>query len=217
MNVDTTRLRLGDVVAAVSGLLLLISLFLTWYTRDEGFAELGFSAWEALGFIDALLFLAAALAIAVAVLRALGNLPPRLAVSPGLVVLAAGALSALLVLFRLLSVPDTVDVFDIADVSRGLGIFVALVASLGLTLGGWLIWNEEGRPKPDTAGLTTPPGQQPAAPGGQATPPPPPPPPAEQPEPPPPPGGAADWYPDPRGQKRLRYFDGARWTDHVAD
>lgn len=35
--------------------------------------------------------------------------------------------------------------------------------------------------------------------------------------PPPPPGGAADWYADPRGEKRLRYWDGTQWTHHVAD
>lgn len=35
--------------------------------------------------------------------------------------------------------------------------------------------------------------------------------------PPPPPGGTADWYPDPHGLKRLRYYDGAQWTEHVAD
>ncbi|HVL97485.1 MAG TPA: RDD family protein [Solirubrobacteraceae bacterium] len=27
----------------------------------------------------------------------------------------------------------------------------------------------------------------------------------------------ADWYPDPRGEKRLRYWDGNAWTDHTAD
>lgn len=31
------------------------------------------------------------------------------------------------------------------------------------------------------------------------------------------PASPADWYPDPRGEKRLRYWDGAVWTDHVAD
>lgn len=43
-------------------------------------------------------------------------------------------------------------------------------------------------------------------------PPPPPPPPA-----PPPPAMPADWYPDPQGKARLRYFDGTNWTDHTAD
>jgi len=28
---------------------------------------------------------------------------------------------------------------------------------------------------------------------------------------------AADWYPDPRGSHELRYWDGAAWTDNVAD
>lgn len=27
----------------------------------------------------------------------------------------------------------------------------------------------------------------------------------------------ADWYPDPSGEARLRYWDGAAWTDHTAD
>ena len=36
---------------------------------------------------------------------------------------------------------------------------------------------------------------------------------------PPPSGGGeqkADWYPDPQGQARLRYWDGQRWTDHTS-
>jgi hypothetical protein len=27
---------------------------------------------------------------------------------------------------------------------------------------------------------------------------------------------AADWYPDPTGKARLRYWNGAEWTDHTA-
>ena len=26
----------------------------------------------------------------------------------------------------------------------------------------------------------------------------------------------ADWYPDPKGEQRLRYWDGSRWTEHTA-
>jgi uncharacterized RDD family membrane protein YckC len=37
------------------------------------------------------------------------------------------------------------------------------------------------------------------------------------PSPPPPPSlPPANWYPDPSGQARLRYWDGSRWTDHTA-
>ncbi|HEX8052974.1 MAG TPA: DUF2510 domain-containing protein [Thermoleophilaceae bacterium] len=38
--------------------------------------------------------------------------------------------------------------------------------------------------------------------------------PASQPDPSAP---AAGWYPDPQGQKRLRYWDGGRWTEQTAD
>ena len=37
------------------------------------------------------------------------------------------------------------------------------------------------------------------------------------PAPPDRPGQPADWYPDPQGIKRLRYWDGSQWTEHVAD
>lgn len=37
------------------------------------------------------------------------------------------------------------------------------------------------------------------------------------PPPPPPPGIPANWYPDPSGNRSiLRYWDGARWTEHTA-
>jgi hypothetical protein len=45
-------------------------------------------------------------------------------------------------------------------------------------------------------------------------PPPPPPPPPPEPEPQ---TFPADWYADPHGQHRLRYYDGTQWTEHVAD
>jgi uncharacterized RDD family membrane protein YckC len=41
--------------------------------------------------------------------------------------------------------------------------------------------------------------------------------PQEPPTEPQPASPPADWYPDPHGQKRLRYWDGENWTDHTAD
>jgi hypothetical protein len=268
-NFDTTRVRLGDLVAAASGLVLFIALFLNWYSASVngplgGSVSGGVSGWEVLSFIDILLFIIAIIAVGLAVAR-MANAFPRMAVSPGLLVLGVGVLATLLVLFRLLVLPgDLGDVNDLpgVDVGRSIGIFIALIAALGITAGGWITWTEEGKPKPGSVGGGTvapvgagqpyggapqpaggsqqqqaaAPAASPAAgaapavdPGAAAAP-------AGDPgaaagpgtgaptgavsaesADAPPPGGAADWYPDPRGEKRLRYWDGSQWTHHTAD
>jgi hypothetical protein len=235
------------MIAAGSGLVLFLSLFLEWYniSAKTAFvnASQGASGWEALGFIDILLFVIAAVAVAIGITKALNVLPRTLPASPGLILLGLGGLALLLVLFRLISIPDegAGDIPGI-DVGRSFGIFVALLAAAGVTLGGWLSWNEEGKPKPGSPGAGAgaggpagaPLGQGGQAPYGGA--------PAGGGQPQqqaytPPAGGAgaaaaapaaesapaaggaakADWYPDPRGEKRLRYWDGSQWTDHTAD
>jgi hypothetical protein len=236
-NFDTSRLRFGDLIAAGGGLLLIISLFLEWYSASAPENSLidisfGVSGWQVLGFIDILLFLIGVAAIALAVLRAMGMID-RVPVPAGLLLLGLGALATLLVLFRILDIPGpTTD-----GVGRSFGVFVALIAALATLVGGWLSWNEEGRPSPGSVGGGSPGGAVGSGqPGGYGAPPSGAPvsssaaPPATTPPaaaaPPagagagaeaPPPGGKADWYPDPRGQKRLRYYDGTSWTDHVAD
>jgi hypothetical protein len=242
-NFDTTRIRFGEMIAAGSGLVLFLSLFLEWYSVDiRGFGgDLPtVTGWRALGFIDILLFLVAAIAVAVAIAKALNVMPRNLPISPGLLVLIAGGIAVLLVLFRIISIPDE-GAGDIpgVDVGRSFGVFLALLAAAGVALGGWLSWNEEGKPSPGGAGAGAPgaggaigggqpyggapPTGQPqqqtyaqpaaAAPAQQAAPA----------EPAAAAGGAAagaakaDWYPDPRGEKRLRYWDGSQWTDHTAD
>jgi hypothetical protein len=244
-NFDTTRVRFGDLVAAASGLVLFLSLFLNWYKVSVkavlGSASAAVSGWEALSFIDILLFIVAIIAIAVAVARMANAFPRALPVSPGLLVLAAGILATLLVLFRIIDIPGSGDVANVpgVDLGRSIGIFIALIAALGVTAGGWMTWNEEGKPKPGGAGArggAPAGGAQPPAGGYQqqaAAPPATAPAPATAATPPaaavtppataagggdaPPPGGAADWYPDPRGEKRLRYWDGSTWTHHTAD
>ncbi|MEA2458434.1 MAG: hypothetical protein QOC95_1406, partial [Thermoleophilaceae bacterium] len=156
-NFDTTRVRFGQMVSAVSGLVLIISLFLEWYnvSAKSAFVNVsqGASGWEALGFIDILLFLIGLIAIAVAASRAMNFNLPRLPASLGLIVLGLGVLAVLLTLFRIISIPDGgAGSIPGIDVGRSFGVFVAFLASVGVAVGGWLTWNEEGKPTPGSVG-----------------------------------------------------------------
>jgi hypothetical protein len=155
--VDTSKLTLGDQIAAASGIALIIVLFLPWYGIDVNVGALSASesanAWEALSFIDILLFLIGLVAIGVPVAKAMGSLPDEL---PGpLLVLAAGGLAVLLVLFRLIDLP-TPDGGGGIDFSRKIGVFLGLIAAAGVTYGGWRA-NEEAPAASTTAAAPPPP------------------------------------------------------------
>lgn len=230
---------MGELIAAISGLVLIISPFLDWYSISAKNSVVAFSVsgsgWDALSWVPWIVTIAGLAAIAIGVMRATGAATPQLPASPGFIVLVLGALATILVLFRILVTPDAGASSSLVDVGRSFGIFIALLAAAGVTFGGWALWNEEGKPKPGSVGAGA------AGPGAG--------PPLGQGQPPyggqpqqqaytPPAGGAApaaaapaaqsapaaaggaakaDWYPDPRGEKRLRYWDGSQWTDHTAD
>ena len=85
------RVRAGDVVAGVSGVLLLVSTFLNWYTvsgRDDGL-----TAWAAFGVVDLLVVLVALLGIALAVSQVVGR-GPALPVALGVISRARSAAAA---------------------------------------------------------------------------------------------------------------------------
>jgi hypothetical protein len=136
---DTSRLTSGDITAGVGGVVLLISLWLDWYGVSVDVA--GFSAsssgsgWEVLSQIDIILFLVAMAAILLVAVKAFGQLPPDLAIP--VVLLALGSLAVLLVLFRLIDTPAPSDLPDEVDVSREIGIFIALIGAAGIAYGGW--------------------------------------------------------------------------------
>jgi hypothetical protein len=135
---DTSRLTTGDMVAGVGGIVLLISLFLPWYgvsidVANVSVSESG-SGWEALDVIDVILFLVSVAAIGVVAARAADQLPAEV---PGAVVLLGlGGLAMLLVLFRIIDIPVD-DVPDQVDVSRKIGVFIALIGSAAIAYGGW--------------------------------------------------------------------------------
>jgi hypothetical protein len=153
--VDTSKLSLGDQIAAVSGIALLIFMFLPWYGVDANAGAVTISesanAWETLSFIDILLFLIALVAIGVPVAKATDSLPADV---PGAVLVAgAGALGVLLILFRIVDLPTPDLNVPGIDFGRKLGIFLGLIAAGGITYGGWRAMEET----PVTSTPATPP------------------------------------------------------------
>ncbi|MDP9189498.1 MAG: hypothetical protein M3O25_09645 [Actinomycetota bacterium] len=155
---DTSNLGRGALIAGVSGALLFIFMFLAWYgaggaanelveQAQEAADALGVqgpenvdttvNAWESFDIIDLILFLAAATAIAFAV-TALAGLSVELPVALSAIVTGIGALAFLLVFYRLINPPGE------GDVDREIGLYLGLLATAGVTIGGYLGMQEEG-------------------------------------------------------------------------
>ena len=143
---DTSRISFGEMIAGVSAHRAVrvhapALVRRVRQLRRRGHQRAAHSAWEAFGFIDILLFLVLAVALGLVVARA-ADAMPDLPQPPGLIIAAAGAFAVLLILFRLIVVPDgNVDV-DGVDFSRKIGIFLGLIAAAGITFGGWTAMNE---------------------------------------------------------------------------
>ena len=199
MEVD--KLSTGEKIAGVSGVLLFIFMFFDWFSvsASNGFitVSVGGNAWDALDVIPIILLIAIVAAVGVAVVR-LTDAVFEPAISMNAVVSVLGAISFLLILYRIISPPDS-GVSGI-DVSPEFGIFLSLIAAAGIAYGGYRAMQEEGVTFGDVGdrlggggsggghghgGPGTPGGTPPQPPS--ATPPPPPPPPASTPPPPPPP------------------------------
>ena len=133
------RVRIGEIVAGVAGAVLLLSLFLEWYTV-RGRAE-GLTAWGAFAFVDLLVCLVALLGIALAVSQVVGR-GPALPVAIGVITSTLGLAATLLVLYRILNQPGPNDAIGV-----GAGAWVGLAACLGVFLGAWLSLSDE-RPRP---------------------------------------------------------------------
>ena len=138
------RVRTGEIVAGVAGVVLLASLFLNWYSVTpealSGAADRRFSsvsAWTAFSVVDILLALVALLGIALALSQVVGR-GPALPVAIGVITTTLGLAATLLVLYRILNQPGPNDVIGV-----GLGAWVGLVASLGVFLGAWLSLSDE--------------------------------------------------------------------------
>jgi hypothetical protein len=180
------------LIAGISGLALFIFMFFSWFGVPEAEivtpaggiefdvgevsgADTTVNAWDAFDFIWVVLLITAVVAAGLAVMTAMGssiNLP----VAASALTTGLGALSTLLILYRIIDPPGELD--------REIGVFLGLIAAAGVTIGGWLSMQEEGTTfageydrfggGPSDPGAPPPP--PPAGGTGTGAPPPPPPP-----------------------------------------
>ncbi|HZP74088.1 MAG TPA: hypothetical protein VFA97_12000 [Gaiellaceae bacterium] len=122
----------GALVTWVAGLVLALSSFMDWYAGSGVGVKLAVIGWHS-GILGKLVFFVGLAVLLVVGLRELGfELPPS--VPESLLVLALGALGAVFVLIRVISIPDAV----LPANGRGIGIWISLVASFAVIFGGLL-------------------------------------------------------------------------------
>jgi hypothetical protein len=128
----------GGRVAWVAGLVLMLSAFMSWYSGSsvEG-PTLSVTGWNT-GAIGKIVFFLGLLLVVIAILRETGiELPPT--VPESLVTIGLGALATVLVLIRLISIPDT-----FAGTSgRSIGLWIGLASALVVIVGGLLRAGED--------------------------------------------------------------------------
>jgi hypothetical protein len=134
---DLRRLRAGEWIAALSGVALLVSLFLPWY---GGGAEGDASGWEALAAVDIALALVAAFGVSLLVITASQRVP-AVPIALSAIVTLVGMIGVVLVLIRLAGTPDGFD-------GRELGVWLGLLAAIGIVAGGAVAMRDE-RLSPD--------------------------------------------------------------------
>jgi hypothetical protein len=128
---------IGSRVGGIAGLVLLLSPLMDWYTGSGDGITIGVIGWHT-GTAGKLVFFLGLAAVLVVVLRELGIQLPA-SVPESLVLIAAGALATVFVLIRLISVPERFIPWN----GRGVGIWIALVAAVAVTLGGVIQAGEE--------------------------------------------------------------------------
>jgi hypothetical protein len=134
-GVDVRRLRIGELVLAAAGGLLLASLFLPWYGAADG----TLTAYQSLALLDVVLALIALSALSLLPITAAQRVP-AVPIAPEALVPLAGIVAVILVLFRVLWLPDAAD-------GREWALWLALAGAAGIVVGG-LVGMRDERPSP---------------------------------------------------------------------
>jgi uncharacterized membrane protein YhaH (DUF805 family) len=201
---DLDRLSTGEKIAGAAGILLFIFMSFDWFSVDvSGTGGLvggigSGNAWDWLDVIPFILLLAIVAAVGVAVVRLTeADFEPE--ISMNAVVAILGGISALLILYRIIDTPGDSGSFGgvSVDVNPAIGVFLGLIAAVGIAYGGYRAMREEGTSFGEVGerlGSGRSGGHGPSSGAGQA----PPPPPSATPPPPPPPPSSGQGGPPPQ-------------------
>jgi hypothetical protein len=148
---ELSKLRRGELIAAIGGIVLLITLFfLDWYAVDVNistpFGDIGggaeFGAWDGQGFtgtIANLVILAAGIAaVGLAIVTATSR-TVALPVAASALTAALGIGAVVMVVLRMLFQPGENEFIELR-----FGIWLALISSAVIAYGGWEAMKEEG-------------------------------------------------------------------------
>ena len=171
---DLNKLSTGDKVIVGAGILFFISMFLPWWGLD--FGEFGSASnngfdYFLTGWLPLLIIIAMVAQIAVA--RFSTTQLPRIPLPWNQVHLILGAIVAVLLILRvIIGSSEGSGGFEV-DLDRMWGLWVALVAAIGVGVGGYLK-SREPEVEPVGGGYGGPAAPPPPPPPGGGTPPPPP-------------------------------------------
>ncbi len=122
----------GDRIVWLAALILSLSTFMGWYTGSGVGVKLAVIGWNT-GVLGKLVFFIGLATLAIVMLRESGVELPA-STPESLVILALGAIATVFVLIRVISIPDDVLPAD----GRGIGIWISLLAAVGVIVGGLL-------------------------------------------------------------------------------
>jgi hypothetical protein len=129
-------LGLGENLTLISGLVLAVSAFTGWYTGPSRGITVSVTGWHS-GTLGKLVFFIGLAVLLVVLLRELGVELPA-AAPESLVTIALGAVGTILVLVRIIDVPE-----DFFFAGRGVGLWISLFSAIGVIIAGLLQITEE--------------------------------------------------------------------------
>jgi hypothetical protein len=128
---------MGGRLTFLFGLLLALSALTGWYTGEGNGTTVSVIGWHT-GTIGKIVLVLGLIAVLLVVLREVVGVNMPASVPDSLVTIAVGSIATILVLVRIISIPDS---FFFA--SRGAGIWISLACAVGIILAGLLEASEE--------------------------------------------------------------------------